>query len=72
MNAIEKELQHHREMLNTELREQYAHELELDHEDESIDVAQAVLDCDYESMDFNIGFEQGYMRGLEVALSLIK
>ena len=66
---IEKALDEHRKLINTDFREQYAEELGLD---EGENVAQAVYDCDYESIDFNIGFEQGYMRGLEVALTILK
>lgn len=39
-------------------------------DEESID--ELIAGADLDSTDFNIGFEQGYLRGLEVALSTLK
>jgi len=66
---VQKELDEHIEMLNTEFKEQYEDELDLE---EGETVAEGIRDTDIDTIDFNIGFEQGYMRGLEVALSNFK
>lgn len=67
-NAIQKEIDEH----ITTLNEEYIHykdELTNGDEDNISTVAELIRDADIDSIEFNIGFEQGYMRGLEVALS---
>lgn len=70
-DKIQKELDEHRQMLNDECLS-YKIELTNDDQDNTETVADLVRDADIDSIEFNIGFEQGYMRGLEVALSIIK
>jgi hypothetical protein len=53
----------------------YAHyRAEIDFTDDRKDetIAELVASADFDNIDFNVGFEQGYLRGLEVALSVIK
>jgi hypothetical protein len=54
--------------------ENYDHyRMELDPEDEnpSKTIAELIRDADIDCIDFNIGFEQGYMRSLEELLNKI-
>lgn len=74
---IKKELQDHIDTLNEkdeegdEVYSQYRSELEYQADEEET-IAELIKNADIDSVDFNIGFEQGYMRGLEVALSHCK
>jgi hypothetical protein len=70
-NKIQKELDEHIKTLNEDYL-QYKIELTNGDEDNMELVSDLVRDADIDSIEFNIGFEQGYMRGLEVALSLTK
>ena len=36
--------------------------------DESKTVADTIMDCGFDSEDFNVGFEQGFITGLESLL----
>ena len=54
-----------------EVYSHYRAELEYQADDEET-IAELIKNADIDSTDFNIGFEQGYMRGPEVALSVIK
>jgi hypothetical protein len=49
----------------------YRMELDFNDDKQNTTTAELVRDADIDSVDFNIGFEQGYLRGLETALSLI-
>lgn len=75
---IQKEIDEYIEELNSKEEdgeEVYSHyRSELDYNDDRKDetIAELIRDADLDCTDFNIGFEQGYMRGLEVALSLTK
>jgi len=40
--------------------------------DETRTIADIIMDCDFESDDFNLGFEQGFIRGLESLLDELK
>lgn len=81
-NKIQKELDDHIETLNEveedgdgEKYEVFSHyRADLDYNDNQKDesIAELVRDADIDSTEFNIGFEQGYLRGLEVALSVVK
>jgi len=67
---IQKEIDDHKESL-MEYDEQYRPEFDFPgNEDKTI--VELIEDCDWESPDFNIGFEQGYIRGMEVLLALSK
>jgi hypothetical protein len=68
-NKIQEELDNHIQELNEDGLS-YKIELTNDDEDNTELVSDLIRDADLENIDFNIGFEQGYMRGLEVALSL--
>lgn len=64
----------HLNELDTDGEEVYSHyrdELQYK-EDKSETIADLIQNADLDNTDFNIGFEQGYLRGLEVALSLLK
>ncbi len=70
-NKIQQELDDH----ITTLNEEYSHykdELTNGDENNTQTVAELVRNADIDDIKFNIGFEQGYMRGLEVALSHCK
>lgn len=64
---IEKEIADHR--LSLEEYEQYRDSIA---PDSTESIATLIEECDFESDDFNIGFEQGYIRGMENLLSLSK
>jgi hypothetical protein len=64
---IEKELKDHRKSLK-----EYEHYRDSIAPDSKEPIATLIEDCDFESDDFNIGFEQGYIRGMENLLSLSK
>jgi len=66
---IQKELKDHIKSLNTDFKDQYGEELNVQKGEK---VSDAIDFADIDSIDFNIGFEQGFMRGLEVALSKFK
>lgn len=74
---IQKEIQNHFDTLNEKDEEgdevfaTYRSELEYQADEEET-IAELIASADIDSIDFNIGFEQGYLRGLEVALSVIK
>lgn len=74
---IQKELDNYIDTLNLteddgeEVYSQYRDELSDTPEDDDTPISDLIRNADLESIDFNIGFEQGYMRGLEVALSLL-
>lgn len=78
VRLIKKEIQDHIDTLNEkddegeEMLWSYRNEIDTndDRQDESI--SELVASADFDSTEFNIGFEQGYLRGLEVALSVIK
>lgn len=70
-DAIKKELEEHKQTLNEEYLH-YKDELTNGDENNTQTVAELIRDADIDSIEFNIGFEQGYMRGLEVALSHCK
>ena len=67
--AIRKELgmmiESHKETVNKEMTY-------YEKPDENESNYEFVQNCDWESEDFNVGFEQGYARGLEVALNSIR
>ena len=64
-NNIKNNIQVHRE--NLEEFEHYRTSLE-EGQEEGKTVAELIEDCDFESEDFNLGFEQGYIRGMESVL----
>jgi len=72
---IQKELQDHIDTLNEKDEEgeetysQYRFTLDYNDDQQEETIAELIENADIDSVDFNIGFEQGYMRGLEVALS---
>lgn len=66
-NKIKKELDEQKEMLNNDFE---SYREELSYNDNTTTIAELVENANLDSVDFNIGFEQGYMRGLEIALSL--
>jgi hypothetical protein len=68
---IQKEINDHIKTLNSEDFEHYRREIDTNEDRQDETVAELVASADIDSVDFNIGFEQGYMRGLEVALSIL-
>lgn len=73
---IQKELDDHINNLNEkdengEVYSHYRSELDWNDSQPETPISDLVKDADLESPDFNIGFEQGYMRGIEQALSLL-
>lgn len=72
---IQKEIKDHIDTLNEkdeEGEETYEHyKVELCGDPDDM-ISELIRDADIDSTEFNIGFEQGYLRGLEVALSVIK
>jgi hypothetical protein len=70
--AIEIELNEQKIMLNSGDYEYYRDELDPEGERKEETTAELIEGADFENVDFNIGFEQGYLRGLEVALSHFK
>lgn len=77
-NKIQEELDDHITTLNEkdeegdEMFSYYRSELEYGADESEETIADLVENADIDSVDFNIGFEQGYMRGLQVALSHFK
>jgi hypothetical protein len=75
MEEVKKELQDHIDTLNEkdeegeEVFSQYRMTLDFNDNEPEKTTADLVREADLDNVDFNIGFEQGYMRGLEVALS---
>ena len=75
---IQKEIQDHIDTLNEKDEEgeemfwNYRSEIDTNEDRQDESIAELVESADFDSTEFNIGFEQGYMRGLEVALSVIK
>ena len=75
---IQKEIQNHIDTLNEKDEEgeemfwNYRSEIDTNEDRQDETIAELVADADFDSTEFNIGFEQGYLRGLEVALSVIK
>lgn len=73
---IQKELQDHIDTLNQkeedgeEVLSYYRAELDLFGDSKEETIAELIENADLDNTDFNIGFEQGYMRGLKVALSV--
>lgn len=70
IETIQNELDNHINELNEDCSH-YKDELTNYDEDNTELVSNLIKDADLESIDFNIGHEQGYIRGLEVALSLL-
>lgn len=50
----------------------YRDDLDYNEERAGETIAELIESADIDSTEFNIGFEQGYLRGLEVALSVVK
>lgn len=65
---IEKLIADHKEGLE-EYRDHYQDALDGSSEDK---IADLIENCDFESEDFNIGFEQGFIRGMEAILERTK
>lgn len=68
IKRIEKEIADHKETLES-YRDQYQDALGGNEEDS---IAELIEDCDFESEDFNIGYEQGYISGMESILRTLK
>jgi len=64
---IEKEIADFKKELET-----YDQYREYDGGDEKLSIVEIIESLDLDNLDFNAGFEQGYLRGLEVSLSIIK
>lgn len=58
----EKMLQEHKDTLNNEFWEQYNNEYDFSEHSTTVD---GIRDLDIDSIDFNAGFEQGYLYALE-------
>lgn len=77
IKLIQKELNNYIIDLNAkdengeEIYSHYRSELDFLDNDTETSISDLIKDADIESTDFNIGFEQGYMRGLEVAINLL-
>ena len=69
LKTVQEELDQHAEQMRSEDFEYYRDTLELEEGD---DVLQAIVDSDYEGDEFNITFEQGYRRALEIILTNLK
>jgi hypothetical protein len=75
---IKRELTEQIDNLNAkdeEGNETYGHyRSELDYNDDRTDesISELIISADIDSTEFNIGFEQGIIRGLEIALSHCK
>ena len=64
---IQREIDGHKKYLNEDF-EQYR---DMEHNlDKNATIAEIIMSCDWEGDDFNMGFEQGYIRGMEAILSL--
>lgn len=75
---IQKEINNCKDALNEkeddggEVFSHYRSEIDFTGDREGETISELIESADIESTEFNIGFEQGYLRGLEVALSIVK
>ena len=69
IETIKNELDNHIKELDE--YEHYRGDLTNYKDEEETPISDLIRNADFESIDFNIGFEQGYIRGLEVAISLL-
>jgi len=71
INALQKLIQEHKDTVDEDF-DYYRYELNGDAEHNKDKKTSELVDlADIDSPDFNIGFEQGMMRGYEYALSVI-
>ncbi len=66
-NKIIKAIKDHKESL--EELTQYR-DMEVGIQEKDATIADIIMSCDWEGDDFDMGFEQGYIRGMEVILNL--
>lgn len=67
---VKEALESHRYSLNSWDFEHYRDSI--NSEETEMKISDMIEDCDFENEDFNIGFEQGYIRGMENILSLLQ
>lgn len=60
LDEIKKGIKEHRESL-----EEYDHYRDTLEGEESEEIADLIENCDWDSEDFNIGFEAGFLAGME-------
>lgn len=70
IQIIQKELDTYIKTLNE--FEHYRSDLTNYEDDTETPISELIENADFDTPEFNIGFDQGYMRGLEVVLNLLK